>query len=174
MSNFDSRFNPNYGRFLKKSRRYYTGIFLKFLKIRITRKSLETHLKLWWHNKSSHRCNDLRLSVEGMNFLINTMKIQSYCGKYIQAINQFSPKTENFIRDQMHHPYFFNHKEYVTFDVGDFGTLMTIFHRIAMYGGVEIHNQNEKYDQQFNEWREKYNSWATLSNFSVDIKLSAS
>ena len=174
MSNFDSRFNPLFGRPAKRTRRYFTGAFLKLMGYRITKANVNKHLKLWWHNLSSNNSTELRLSIAGRDMLIDYFKVQQYVIKFSKVNVQHSRKTYKYIDQEMYYPYFIDDRSITTFSILDFGVITTILHRIDMYGAMEVHRQNEEFAKQFEEHRKKYDSWTTLKNFSVDISVATS
>jgi hypothetical protein len=56
----------------------YTKIFLKNADIAINEVNLKQYSKLWWMNRRKKDVGGLRLTDQGLDFLINTLDLKTY------------------------------------------------------------------------------------------------
>jgi hypothetical protein len=131
------------------SKETFTKIFLKQKDYSIDPANVKLHLYKWWQSHRSKDSGGLRLSDDGLKFLIEELELKSYEIPFTEPID-LSPQTIIFFDRNMDYPYHLTNHSITVFSEKKSFELYMFSDDIRKYGLVKAMNRQKK-DSQTDE-----------------------
>ena len=128
------------------SKEVYTKIFLKEAGRSCDDANVKLHLNTWWQSKRTKDEGGLRLSLEGYEFLIGTLKLEEYEIPFNDKID-LSPQVIIFFDQYMDGPYLLTNQSLIVFSEKKAFELYLFSDDIRKYGLVKAMNARNKDSQ---------------------------
>lgn len=121
-------------------RETYTKIFLKQKDRSTDDANIKLHLFKWWQSHRTKKSGGLRLSEEGLNYLLNELELRSYEIPFTEPID-LSPQTIIFFDRYMDSPYFLTNQGITVFSERKSFELYMFSDDIRKFGLVKAINK---------------------------------
>lgn len=128
------------------SKETYTKIFLKAKDKSIDQANVKLHLYKWWQSHRSKDVGGLRLSEDGLNFVLNELDLKSYEIPFTEPID-LSPQTIIFFDRNMDSPYYLTNQSITVFSEKKSFELYMFSDDIRKYGLVKAMNNQNSFSQ---------------------------
>jgi hypothetical protein len=128
------------------SREVYTKIFLNEAGRSCDEANVKLHLHTWWQSKRTKDKGGLRLSLDGYEFLIGTLKLDEYEIPFNDKID-LSPQIIIFFDQYLDCPYLLTHQSLIVFSEKKAFELYLFSDDIRKYGIVKAMNARNKDSQ---------------------------
>lgn len=93
----------------------YTKIFLKAIDEDLDQEKMQSAKKEWWFNQRSKKIGGLRLTDEGIDFVIKKAKIKTYTVDLPEEVKQI-PQLLIWLDKFITNPYYINKKKIIVTD----------------------------------------------------------
>jgi hypothetical protein len=120
-----------------------TQIFLKQWGKSIDEANVKLYSRKWWQCNRANKQTALRLTDEGLSFLINDLEIRSYEVPFTESI-ELSPQTIIFLERYMDCPYHVTCRSIIVFSEKKSFELCLFSDDIRKYGLIKAINEREK------------------------------
>jgi hypothetical protein len=131
------------------SKETFTKIFLQQKDKSIDSANIKHHMYKWWQSHRSKESGGLRLSDEGLEYLLNELELRSYEIPFTEPI-ELSPQTIIFFDRSMDGPYYLTNQSITVFSERKSFELYMFSDDIRKYGLVKAMNKQNK-DSQTDE-----------------------
>lgn len=121
----------------------YTKIFLKQANIAVTEATVKEYLPLWWQNTRNKTEGGLRLTDEGLQFIIETLQLSTYDVPYPRDFH-LTTQTVIFLDKFIDCPYYMGHKGITVTDEKKALELHLFSGDIRKYGLTKALKRQEK------------------------------
>jgi hypothetical protein len=128
------------------SRETYTKIFLTGAEKSCDEANVKLHLQTFWQSKRTKDTGGLRLSLEGYEFLIGTLKLEEYEVPFNEKID-LSPQVIIFFDRYLDCPYLLTNQSLIVFSEKKAFELYLFSDDIRKYGLVKAMNARNKDSQ---------------------------
>jgi hypothetical protein len=125
------------------SRTAYTKIFLCQWGKSTDEANVSMYGRKWWQSNRVNKPTAFRLSDEGLEFLSDTLELQSYEIPFTEPI-ELSPQTIIFLERYIDCPYYLTNHSITVFSEKKSFELMLFSDDIRKYGLVKAINEREK------------------------------
>lgn len=125
------------------SKETYTKIFLQQKDRSIDDANVKIHLFKWWQSHRTKDSGGLRLSDEGLKYLLEELELKSYEIPFTEPID-LSPQTIIFFDRYMDSPYFLTNQSVTVFSERKSFELYMFSDDIRKYGLVKAMNKNSQ------------------------------
>jgi hypothetical protein len=128
------------------SRETYTKIFLKEAGKSIDKATVKLHVDKWFHSRRTKRYGGLKLTDEGLEFLMRDLNLQPHEVPFLEPI-ELSPQIIIFFDQYLESPYYLTHKSLTVFSEKEAFKLHMFSDDIRKFGLVKAMNSRKSEDQ---------------------------
>ena len=128
------------------SKETFTKIFLQQKNKSTDSANIKHHMYKWWQSHRSKDVGGLRLSDEGLDYLVNELELRSYEIPFTEPID-LSPQTIIFFDRTMDFPYYLTNQSITVFSERKSFELYMFSNDIRKYGLVKAMNNQNKNSQ---------------------------
>lgn len=128
------------------SKETFTKIFLQQKEKSADPANVKHHMYKWWQSHRNKEEGGLRLSDEGLNFLVNELNLRSFEVPFTEPID-LSPQTIIFFDRTMDFPYYLTNQSITVFSERKSFELYMFSDDIRKYGLVKAMNNQTKDSQ---------------------------
>jgi hypothetical protein len=125
------------------SKETFTKIFLQQKDKSTDTANIKHHMYKWWQSHRSKDVGGLRLSDEGLDYLVNELELRSYEIPFTEPID-LSPQTIIFFDRTMDFPYYLTNQSITVFSERKSFELYMFSDDIRKYGLVKAMNNQNK------------------------------
>lgn len=125
------------------SKETFTKIFLQQKNKSTDSANIKHHMYKWWQSHRSKDVGGLRLSDEGLDYLVNELELRSYEIPFTEPID-LSPQTIIFFDRTMDFPYYLTNQSITVFSERKSFELYMFSDDIRKYGLVKAMNNQNK------------------------------